>query len=74
MVVLQTDPDRARKPPAARCVPVRASRATGHFTRMGFADSDLDGLIDELVDRCAWAPPTYTARGQRNTGKPGQTT
>jgi probable F420-dependent oxidoreductase len=56
MVVLQTDPDRARE--AARG-PLRfLSGVAGYrasFTRMGFADSDVDGLSDELVDRLvAW--------------------
>jgi len=65
MVVLQTDPVRARE--TARG-PLRfLSSVPGYrssFTRMGFTGSDIDTLSDELVDRLvAWgSPATITAR------------
>jgi probable F420-dependent oxidoreductase len=65
MVVLQTDAARARE--AARG-PLRfLSGVAGYrasFTRMGFTDSDIDGLSDELVERLvAWgSTSTITAR------------
>jgi probable F420-dependent oxidoreductase len=65
MVVLQTDPARARE--AARG-PLRfLSGVPGYrasFTRMGFTGSDIDGLSDELVDQLvAWgSADTITAR------------
>jgi probable F420-dependent oxidoreductase len=52
LVALQADPDRARE--AARG-PLRfLSAVPGYrasFSRMGFTESDIDGLSDKLVDR-----------------------
>jgi probable F420-dependent oxidoreductase len=65
LVVLQADADRARE--AARG-PLRfLSAVPGYrasFSRMGFTDSDIDGLSDKLVDRLvAWGSiETITAR------------
>ena len=56
MVAPQADPARARETargPLRFLSGVAGYRAS--FTRMGFADSDIDGLSDELVDRLvAW--------------------